>query len=423
MTDGCECNCYGESVRKIAIIGAGITGVTTAYQLIKSGYDVTVFEKENYPGMETSFANGGQLSASNAEVWTSWKTVFQGIQWLFKKDAPLLFNLKPSLHKLTWILEFLSNISNHEKNTIATAKMAIESRKEFKKILMDEKMNIDLYEKGIIHLSNSKENFTHGLKINNWLNKAGLDRKPITPQEIKKIEPTLNLKSIYGGFYTKSDMTGDIHLFTKQLAQICKIKGVKFNYGANVQNLIHLKDKIQINFELNNKKENEVYNSLVVCAGVNSKKLAYFLGDRINIYPVKGYSITVMLNDKKSQSSAPIVSILDDGAKIVTSRFGKNRFRIAGTAEFNGYNKDIRHDRVLPLVEWCNTFFPDVSTEHAIPWAGLRPMTPSMMPKIGQGRLPGIFYNTGHGHLGWTLSNYTAEIISSQILRSDNSHS
>ena len=130
-----------------------------------------------------------------------------------------------------------------------------------------------------------------------------------------------------------------------------------------------------------------------------------------------------MLNDKKSQSSAPIVSILDDGAKIVTSRLGKNRFRIAGTAEFNGYNKDIRHDRILPLVEWCNTFFPDVSTEHAIPWAGLRPMTPSMMPKIGQGRLPGIFYNTGHGHLGWTLSNYTAVIISSQILRSDNSHS
>ena len=163
-----------------------------------------------------------------------------------------------------------------------------------------------------------------------------------------------------------------------------------------------------------------MYDSLVICAGVNSKKLAYFLGDRINIYPVKGYSITVMLNDKQSQLSAPVVSILDDGAKIVTSRLGKDRFRIAGTAEFNGYNKDIRHDRILPLINWCNKLFPNVSTEHSIPWAGLRPMTPSMMPKIGHGKLPGVFYNTGHGHLGWTLSNYSAEIISNIIVGSDN---
>ena len=407
-------------MRKIAIIGAGITGITTAYQLIKRGYEVTVFEKENYPGMETSFANGGQLSASNAEVWTSWKTVSQGIQWIFKKDAPLLFNLKPSLHKLTWIFEFLTNISNHEKHTKATAKMAIESRKEFKKILVNEKIKIDLYEKGILHLSNSKENFAHGLKINKWLNEAGLNRKPVTLLEIKKLEPTLNLKSIYGGFYTKSDMTGDIHLFTKQLAQICRKKGVKFYYRTNVENLIHLKNKIKVNFVFDKNKEHEVYDSLVICAGVNSKKLAYFLGDRINIYPVKGYSITVMLNDKQSQLSAPVVSILDDGAKIVTSRLGKDRFRIAGTAEFNGYNKDIRHDRILPLINWCNKLFPNVSTEHSIPWAGLRPMTPSMMPKIGHGKLPGVFYNTGHGHLGWTLSNYSAEIISNIIVGSDN---
>ncbi len=215
-------------------------------------------------------------------------------------------------------------------------------------------------------------------------------------------------------------MTGDIHLFTKQLAQICRKKGVKFYYRTNVENLIHLKNKIKVNFVFDKNKEHEVYDSLVICAGVNSKKLAYLLGDRINIYPVKGYSITVMLNDKQSQLSAPVVSILDDGAKIVTSRLGKHRFRIAGTAEFNGYNKDIRHDRILPLINWCNKLFPNVSTEHSIPWAGLRPMTPSMMPKIGHGKLPGVFYNTGHGHLGWTLSNYSAEIISNIIVGSDN---
>ena len=130
------------------------------------------------------------------------------------------------------------------------------------------------------------------------------------------------------------------------------------------------------------------------------------LGDKINIYPVKGYSITIDLNDTLSKESAPEVS-LDDGAKIVSSRLGEDRFRIAGTAEFNGYNKDIlQNRRIDPLIKWCNQLFPNVSTEFYRPWTGLRPMTPSMMPRIGRGKLPGIFYNTGHGHLGWTLSAF-----------------
>ena len=127
-----------------------------------------------------------------------------------------------------------------------------------------------------------------------------------------------------------------------------------------------------------------------------------------------------MLDDKESIENAPYVSLLDDKAKIVSSRLGKNRFRVAGTAEFNGYNKDIRADRINPLIKWCNDLFPKVSTEHAIPWTGLRPMTPSMVPKVGSGKLPGVFYNTGHGHLGWTLSAFTSQQISDHIMRKDN---
>ena len=122
-------------MKKIAVIGAGITGITTAYQLMKKGYDVTVFDKQKYAAMETSYANGGQLSACNGEVWTNWKTIYQGIQWIFKKDAPLSINLKPSLHKIGWFLSFLSNVKNHEKNTIATVKMAIESGNLLKELL------------------------------------------------------------------------------------------------------------------------------------------------------------------------------------------------------------------------------------------------------------------------------------------------
>jgi D-amino-acid dehydrogenase len=140
-------------------------------------------------------------------------------------------------------------------------------------------------------------------------------------------------------------------------------------------------------------------------------------GDRVNVYPVKGYSITVCLDDATSRAHAPWVSLLDDRAKIVTSRLGEDRFRVAGTAELNGFNRDIRADRIAPLVEWTRRHFPEMSTARVIPWSGLRPMLPGMLPKVGQGRHPGVFYNTGHGHLGWTLSAATAELVAESVLQ------
>jgi D-amino-acid dehydrogenase len=139
------------------------------------------------------------------------------------------------------------------------------------------------------------------------------------------------------------------------------------------------------------------------------------LGDRINVYPVKGYSITLALGTE-ADAAAPRVSLLDDGAKIVTSRLGRDRLRVAGTAEFNGFNRDIRADRIRPLVEWVRHHFPALETDRVVPWSGLRPMMPDMMPRVNAGRRPRVFYNTGHGHLGWTLSSATAELVAEKIL-------
>ena len=160
---------------------------------------------------------------------------------------------------------------------------------------------------------------------------------------------------------------------------------------------------------------NERFERVVVCAGVRSRDFASMLGDHVNVYPVKGYSITVCLDDAESQQGAPWVSLLDDSAKIVTSRLGADRFRVAGTAEINGFNRDIRAERIAPLTEWTRRHFPGINTSRVIPWAGLRPMLPSMLPKVGRGRLPGVYYNTGHGHLGWTLSAATAEGVADTI--------
>jgi D-amino-acid dehydrogenase len=163
------------------------------------------------------------------------------------------------------------------------------------------------------------------------------------------------------------------------------------------------------------------FDGLVVCAGVASRDFAAQLGDRVNIYPVKGYSITVNLNDEASQAGAPNVSLLDDETKLVTSRLGLNRFRVAGTAEFNGVDRDIRADRIRPLVEWVEQCFPNIDTRSVVPWAGLRPMMPNMMPRVGRGRAANVFYNTGHGHLGWTLAAITADMVGNVVSESSQS--
>ncbi len=208
----------------IAIIGAGITGVTTAYALLERGYKVTVLDRHRYPAMETSFANGGQLSASNAEVWNNTSTIFKGLRWMFRRDAPLLMNPSPSWHKYSWMGEFIGNIRNYRANTIETVRLALEARHELFRIAEKEGIAFDLERRGILHIFHDKKGFETGVRVNTLLREAGLERRAVTPEEIHKIEPALQRK-YYGGFYTPSDSTGDIHKFTRGLANACRRKG------------------------------------------------------------------------------------------------------------------------------------------------------------------------------------------------------
>lgn len=397
-------------MKSFVIIGGGITGVTTAYVLAKRGYDVTLVERHRYAGMETSFANGGQLSASNAEVWTHWSTIMKGMKWVFKKDAPLLINLKPDWHKLSWFAQFIASIPNYKSNTVQTAHMAIEARKHLFSWAKKEGIDFDLKQEGILHIYRDKAGFDHAGNVSKMLAEGGLSRIAVTPQEMKEIEPTL-AGQYYGGYYTESDSTGDIHKFTFGLSEAAARLGVKTIYEHEVVSVKSDGKRVNLTLCKDGKNTQLTFDNVVICAGVGSRDLASQLGDRVNVYPVKGYSITVNLNDKASQDGAPNVSLLDDETKLVTSRLGVDRFRVAGTAEFNGMNRDIRADRIKPLVDWVNECFPQVSTRSVAPWAGLRPMMPNMMPKVGRGSKANVYYNTGHGHLGWTLSACTAEMI------------
>ena len=403
-------------MKTIAIIGGGITGVTTAYALAKRGFAVTLFERHRYAAMETSFANGGQLSASNAEVWTHWSTIVKGLKWMLNRNAPLLVNPAPTWHKLSWFAEFMAAMPHYERNTIATARMAVAARQHLFTWAQEEGIDFDLKKQGILHIYRDKKGFDHAGRVSVMLAKGGLPRRAVTPQEMKAIEPAL-AGDYYGGYFTESDSTGDIHKFTHGLGLAAERLGVRTLYDQDVKS-VESNGRAAIVTTLDEGGVH-TFDGIIICAGVASRGFAAQLGDRVNIYPVKGYSITVNLNDEQSRAGAPNVSLLDDETKLVTSRLGVNRFRVAGTAEFNGVDYDIRADRIQPLISWVAQCFPKIDTRSVVPWAGLRPMMPNMLPRVSRGRAANVFYNTGHGHLGWTLSAITADMVADVVLQSE----
>jgi D-amino-acid dehydrogenase len=380
-------------MKNLAVIGAGITGITTAYYLARAGHRVTVYEQEPYPAMRTSYANGGQVSVSNSEVWTTWSNIKKGIQWMFRKDAPLLIRPRLDWAQWKWLAKFLyaTVTDQYKKNTSATIKMGLEASKLYKEIVYTEKLSFDQSPSGILHFYKDKKYFEAAKQAQAIYRKNGCEWDIVNTQRVKELDSTLtNVDGIVGGAWTMSDWTGDIHKFCTELERVLKNKyGVQFHYNQEVKQIIEVL----------------TYDAVVVSAGVGSVDIAKSVGDTLDIYPVKGYSITINNVDPKY---LPTVSLLDDQAKIVTSSLG-NRFRVAGTAELAGENYDIRHDRVKPLLDWVHTNFPYINTHDYSSWACLRPMTPNMMPIVKQSdKNAKVFYNTGHGHLGWTLAPATA---------------
>jgi D-amino-acid dehydrogenase len=391
-------------MKSVAVIGAGITGITTAYYLAREGYRVTVFEQEPHAAMRTSYANGGQISVSNSEVWTTWANVKKGFKWMFTKGAPLLIRPRLDLAQWKWITKFLYHTAkgDYKKNTEATIQMGIESRNLYAEIIREEGLKFDQTASGILHFYKDAAYFDSAKQAKEIYNKNGLDWDILGPMQTKAMDPALDkVDGIVGGAWTSTDWTGDIHKFCHELEKVLVSKyNVEFNYNSSVVGKYGM-EYLSV-----------VFDNVVVCAGVGSVAIGKEVGDTIDIYPVKGYSITINNVDPQH---LPHVSLLDDQAKIVTASLG-NRFRVAGTAELDGENYDIRKDRIDPLLSWVRTNFPNINTHDYTSWACLRPMTPSMMPIVKQSnKVINVFYNTGHGHLGWTLGPVTAKAVTKMI--------
>ncbi len=398
---------------KVLVLGSGLLGTTSAWFLSEAGHDVTVVDRQPAAGLETSFANGGQISVSHAEPWANPHAPMQVLRWLGREDAPLLFRLRADPDQWRWGLRFLLEClpGRTRRNIESLVTLGIYSRATLQALRAGTGIQYDHLERGILHFYTDRAAFDAGVQALAHMNDFGCGSVPTTADECVAIEPALRgaRDRIVGGTFTPSDESGNAWRFTDELAKLAIARGVDFRFDTTVIALEREGDRITGVRVRNTEGETRLTaDAIVVALGSYSVHLLRPLGLRIPVYPAKGYSITAKVIDP---ASAPEVSLTDDGYKLVFSRLG-DELRVAGTAELNGWDTSINQVRCEAIVRRTRELFPDaLDYAGARFWTGLRPATPGNVPIIGRTRFSNLYLNTGHGTLGWTLSCGSARVI------------
>ncbi len=389
---------------KVLVLGAGVVGVASAWYLNKAGHEVTVIDRHSAAGMETSFANGGQISVSHAEPWANPGAPLKILKWLAREDAPLLFRLRPDLRQWLWGLSFLREClparTRHNIRQIVT--LGLYSRSSLQALRAETGIQYDQLSRGILHFYTSEHELDSAVEPARVMREHGCDVEMVSREQCLAIEPALRDAKVLGGSWTPSDESGDAHKFTQGLARLSAERGVKFR-TARVLGLAAEGGRVAgVRIERPDLTgEVAKADAYLICLASYSPHLARPLGIRLNIYPAKGYSVTLPVADAARAYS---VSMTDDEYKLVFSRLG-DRLRIAGTAELNGYSTELNPVRCRAILRRTLELFPGGGDPaRAQFWTGLRPATPSNVPYIGATRYPNLFLNTGHGTLGWTHS-------------------
>jgi D-amino-acid dehydrogenase len=390
---------------KVIVLGAGVVGTASAYYLNKLGCEVTVVERQAAPAAETSYANGGQISVSHAEPWANPSAPLKLLRWLAKEDAPLLFRLRADLRQWLWGLAFLRECTpaRARHNLEQIVRLGSFSRAKLQALRAQTGIAYDELQRGILHFYTDAREFDAALEPARQMRELGCERRVLSAAEAVAIEPALAgvRDRLAGATYTAADESGDAQRFTVELARICARAGVRFLHGHEVRALHRAGDGIGW---LEATRPDGGYERLtadhyVLAAGSFSALLAAPLGVRLNIYPAKGYSVTMPVADP---ARAYEVSLTDDEYKLVFSRLG-DRLRIAGTAELNGYDRGLNETRCAAILRRVQALFPGAGDASAARfWSGLRPATPSNLPYVGRSGIRNLFLNTGHGTLGWT---------------------
>lgn len=400
---------------KICILGAGVLGVTSAYELAKRGHEVTVIERQSEPARECSFANGGQLSYSHAEPWANPHVFPKLFKWAFQDDAPLVLRPTADPHMLRWGMLFLLNClpAKARANCETMLRLGLYSKQKMAELRADTKVEFSFLGNGTLHVFDDQKSFDGAKRHAEFQSKLGCDEVAMTPAQCFEKEPTLanTTKKLVGGMYAPIDESGDIHFFTVNLAKHCAEKyGVKFLYNQKIVRLHKTDNRItHVEVEGQTKDYMSGFDAYVMAMGSHSAPQLRKVGLYVPIYPMKGYSISF-----NASEHCPKVSITDDAAKQVYTLLG-NRMRVAGTAEFAGYNEDVRKVRIDPLKRGMAQLFPKAPLEELTEWACLRPSTPDGPPVIGKTPIGNLFMNTGHGTLGWTQGAGSSRLLADVI--------
>jgi D-amino-acid dehydrogenase len=416
---------------RVLVLGAGVVGLTTAYHLAKDRAEVVVIDRQPGPALETSFANGGQISVNHATPWAGPGTPWKALKWLGQIDAPLLLHLRLDPQLAAWLVRFLANCrtSRVRLNTARALRLALYSREQLAVLRDETGIRYDLLQRGILHIFRNPEDYAQSLPGVELMNRLGCERRVVSAEECVALEPALAgvREQLVGGSFSPADESGDAHAFSIGLAELCAGLGVRFRYGARIRRLRAAPRAgaarkagagrvvaVEIEGGGIDGVEEIAADAVVVALGSWSPLLLKPLGISLPVYPAKGYSVTIPVGDT---AAAPTVSLIDDEFKMVYSRLG-DRLRVAGTAEFTGYDDRVVEARARSLLDRAMGLFPRCGDPaRAEFWAGLRPSTPDGVPVIG--RVPGfdnLWLNTGHGTLGWTMAAGSGRAVADLVL-------
>ncbi|WP_439617321.1 D-amino acid dehydrogenase [Shinella sp.] len=393
---------------KVIVLGAGIIGVTSAYQLARAGHEVTVIDRQPAPALETSFANAGEVSFGYCSPWAAPGIPMKAMKWLFMQHAPLILRPKIDAAMLSWMAQMLANCTSrryaiNKSRMLRLAdysRIALAALREETGIAYDERMQ------GTLQLFRTEAQLDASAKDVKALAADGIPYEVLDPEGCIRVEPALRhvREKIVGGLLTPKDETGDCFKFTNALAARAEALGVRFMWNTAIKALDVDAGRVRGVTTGTGKLSAD---AVVVALGSYSPLLVRPLGIRLPVYPVKGYSLTIPITDA---ARAPESTVMDETYKIAITRLG-DRIRVGGMAEISGYTNDLGLTRRRTLEHSVMDLFPGGDTGKATFWSGLRPMTPDGTPVIGPTKIAGLFLNTGHGTLGWTMSSGSARVI------------
>ena len=404
---------------KTIIIGAGIQGVTTAWYLQQYGAEITVLERNEGPGLDTSFANGGGLTPGIPEPWNVPGIHKVLLQSLGRNDAPILLHLKAIPGMMSWGIRFLRSSRQEAfiENIKRNCALANHSLILMKEIREETGIEYQFSDTGTLLLFRNQDSLESYIKHAGFLSEeCGVGSRTLDRTELITLESSLQpiRDQLAGGIHFPDDEAGDCHIFCRNLAEILLNKDVGFRYGANVSQIIRNGSLFKV--ELFGGETLEA-DAIVVAAGAYSPKLVRPLGIHIPVYPAKGYSLTISMDGWENR---PRHLMGDMDLHAGTNPLGGEVLRVAGTAEFTGYDKSIPAERVQNLSRLVEAMFPEfaeiMDRDGLNPWAGFRPMSSDGVPILGKTPIEGLYLNTGHGHLGWTMAAASGRSVADTIM-------